>query len=290
MGFTHQNRQARSWYSGQSPVSEADVIRQRTFNQTASLFIPMTGVTDSQFKQNGEFREQAAGQTGNYTTTWAVGNQHVYIDVTALTGSGPVVVTGVKIHESTAIPVAGFTETIQVDQIAMYQTDAKWYEVTSIDVSGLTAVTYDLGALGYIDFGNKNVSVMGLRAEFRPAANTGDVTLYLLKVDDLGDKKVALKYIERLGFDSTAGNGAINDHIRSGDDDRSFTASVNLAEANNMMVLKCLNYETYFTDGRSMMFGAIKNEGLIVGYEGDPLGSGISGMDHVTISFYFRFI
>jgi hypothetical protein len=119
----------------------------------------LSGVASSTLYLTGEFREIANTQSGDYATDFGVVNQHVYIYVDDITTGGDIVITGTKVGESDGIPVAG-TETITVDTTVdqYYQTDAKWLEVTNIDVASgtITGIDYDVGIIGYLDMGNRD--------------------------------------------------------------------------------------------------------------------------------------
>lgn len=278
---------------GGSPESQKVTV-QNLFDtiekeaKSVSWFIPMTGVVDSSFVVTGEIRDVASALSGDYATDFAVGNQHVYILISSVGTGGDIVVTGTSLSEDTAVPVTADTETITVDTTPgqYYQTDKKWLEVTNVDVSGTAGIGYSVGVVGYIDFGNRDFTLLGYRAEFRSTSDIADIRLVMQKAQDDGSKKMSIVDVERIGVDSTNSNGQIYDSLRSGGNDRSYTAVDNLWPNDTMFVFKQGDLSTYFSSDENTFECASKAEGLIVRFEGEPSG-GISAVDHCTLTLFY---
>ena len=275
--------------AGAGTIPSVNLPSELTDIHILSWFIPMTGVTDTQFTVTGELREVANTQAGDYATDFGVGNQHVYIYVDDITAGGDIVITGTSLSESTAVPVPADTETIVVDTSVdlYYQSDKKWLEVTNIDVSATTGIDYDIGIVGYIDLGNRNWRLEGFRAEFRVSSDTGDIRFRIRKVQDDGSKKMSLVPIEDIGFDSTVNNGQVYDHVRTGGDERSYTAGSTLAPNDAMFGFKQGDFSTFFSGDENILESADKAEGVIIDFLGEPSG-GISAIDHGTITLYYK--
>lgn len=158
-----------------------------------SWYISLSGSTAAQFKLVGEHRVIASGQVADYATDFSVGNQHASVVVNSITTGGTIIITGVAVSESTAVPVAT-TENIVVDTSAdqHYQTTNKWLEITNIDVSGTTNINYDIEVVGYLDMGNRDFTITGIRAEFRSGGSNADIAVRIRKVQDDGSGKMAL--------------------------------------------------------------------------------------------------
>ena len=71
--------------------------------QVLTYSMPLKGVVDAILPLTGTFREIGAGATTDIATPFAVGNQHLYIFVNSLTGSGDVTITGATIAEDSAV-------------------------------------------------------------------------------------------------------------------------------------------------------------------------------------------
>ena len=57
----------------------------------------------------------ATAQTGNYTTSVGIQNNHLSIQVNSITTGGDILITGTLVDEKTAIPVQGYTSILTVD-------------------------------------------------------------------------------------------------------------------------------------------------------------------------------
>jgi len=254
-----------------------------TFSMTA--FFPLSGALDRKFFMTGTFREVLSNETGNVSGfDSGLVNQHLYIKVNSVALGGDIVVTGTSVSESTAVPVEDDTETITVDGTIneLYQSDKKWLEITSIDVSGTTGINYDAGVLGYFDAGNRKFALSGYRLDVRSSSDTSDLRYRIRRVRNLGDKKFELVTLEDIGHDSTSNNGQIYDHIRTGDSDRSYTFSHNLLDNNREIVYKQGDFSTFFND-REFVIDGDNDEGMIIDFLGEPSG-GASAIDQIALT------
>ncbi len=258
----------------------------------ASWFSPLSGVTDNQFKMTGELRDVTTGETGDYATDFGAGNQHIFILVNTIVTGGDIVITGTSLAESTAIPVAADTETITADTTAAqyYQSDKKWLEITNIDISSgtIASIDYDVGIVGYMDMGNRPFEIIGYRCEFRSTSNQADIRLEILKVQDDGSKKMSLPVMEAIGVDSTSGGGEIIDSLRTGGNDRSYTAGSNIWPNNAMFGFKMGDFSSFFVSDENILESDSKAEGIIIQFAGEPSG-GLSNVDHGTLTLYIKF-
>lgn len=264
------------------------------------VFIPMSGVTDSVFSLFGTFETEATGATGDVATAFSGQNQHFYCLINSITTGGAMVISGTAVSETTQVPVVD-TETITIDAsdsrtFKLYQTSKKWYEIDSINVTGgsITGIDYDYGLVGYLDFGNRDTCIVGYRMDFRAASGSGDVGLVIRKIEDAGDGKLNFFDLESIGIDSTTGNGEIVDQARSGGDSRAFTYSVNALPNNNAYCFKALDLETIFGEENCTALSSSKDEGWVVSFTGVSGGvigqGGISGIDHATLTIYYKLV
>lgn len=270
-------------------VAIDDVLRINP--QILTYHMGMSGITNAPHIVTGEFREIANTQAGDYGTDFGAGNQHVYIFVDSITTGGDLVVTGTSVDESTGVPVADDTETLVIttDADVYYQTSKKWLEVTLVDIATGTidTIDYDLGVIGYLDMGNRKFTISGFRAEFDSENTLADIGLRIRKVQDEGAGVFSIVTIENIGIDSTNGNGEIQDSVRTGGDDRSYTFGSTAWINDVMFVLKGGDYNTYFTNDENVLLGD-NGEGIIIDLIGIPSGN-ISNVDHVTITLFFDF-
>ncbi|MCP5006920.1 MAG: hypothetical protein GY941_23680 [Planctomycetes bacterium] len=225
------------------------------------------GVDENEFTWIGEYRVESAGETGDYADDFACNTQHAAIEVNSLTGSGVVTFTGVLVSESTGVPTAASTETITVDATGKYQTNGKWIEITNIDIPvGITAINYDVEVLGYLDLQNADFEVLAYRVDAKASGNDADASIHIMKVQDDGSKKCSIVDIEHFGKD--AKNDLVVDELRTGGNDRSYTAASSIWEDETNTNMKADDYETYFTSDENIIEGSSKAEGIIIHLEG----------------------
>ncbi len=247
---------------------------------------PLTGIVDNQVNLTGELREVDTGETGDYATDFAVSNNHIYLYINSITGTGDITITGSSMSESSGVPTVGDTEVITVDSSTSvyYQSDKKWWEITNIDIpAGITAINYDIGVVGYNDFGNTDYKFTGYRLDCYLQSDTADLGFQIIKIQDDGNKKMSIVYLENYGFDSGNSGNQIIDDLRIGGDDRSLNPNVsNIGENNTTIVLKQGDFDTYFSSDENHFLSSSEHEGFILRFVGKPIG-GITGVDFANL-------
>jgi hypothetical protein len=258
--------------------------------QTITFRDALDTVTAVPHLLTGEYREVGNTQSANVTTDFSLANQHLYIDVQTVTTGGVITVTGASVDESTGVVTDDDTEVITItnDNGVLYQTDKKWWEVTTIDVEtgDIDTIDFDYGVVGYLDFGNKNFKIHGFRAEFEADGATPDILLRIRKIQDEGSKVFTVVTMEEIGFDATVGNGVIDDNKRTAGDSRAFTFGATALADGQMLCLKNLDYNTFYTSDENIMESATKAEGIIVDFIGSPSGN-INAVAHATVTLYY---
>lgn len=257
--------------------------------QSESWFIPIAGVTDNQFNVVGELDTEASSQTSSYSTGFSSRNQHVFVLVNSITGAGEVIFSGTSVSETSAVSVSDDSESLTLDASTgqYYQTTKKWLEISGIFIgAGIAAINYDLGAVGYLDFGNVDFKLSGFRADVKTSGTAADVGVRIRKIQDDGSGKMSIVAIENMGFDSTVSGGSFVDSVRTGADDRSYTFGNNLSASDEFVVMKSADYNTYFSGDENILESSTKDEGLIIDFLGVPSG-GISSVDHVTLTLFY---
>jgi len=252
--------------------------------------LPIAGVTDTEVELTGSIRTVSSGETTTVTADWAVSNQHAFLLVNSITGSGTVTISGASLSESTAVPVQPDSETLTVATTGYYQTSKKWWEVTDIVIpAGISAINYDYGVVGYPDLGNRDFVILGYRCEAYAAGVSPDFRLRILKVQDDGSKKMSIVPVEDIGVDANAAVNHIVDHIRTGGDDRSFDPDVGSIWLNDtQLVFKQLDFNNYFSGNENRFESESKDEGYVIRIEGE--GGGISNVDFIIIHLYFQIL
>lgn len=286
---------AASWSAGygvavgQDLTAFCDAFQEAAGARELTFSIPLSGVTDTVFNFLGERWDIASALTATYSTATAVQNNHVVLHVNSLTGSGSVVVTGTSLSESTAVPVASDTESITVDATGYYQSDKKWLEITAVTIpGGITAINYDVEAVGYPDGGNTDFRIVGYRLEAYAAGATADFGFTITKVQDDGNKKCSFVVLEDIGVDAN-GTVQVVDSLRTGADDRSYTPTVGSIWGNNTtFVFKQTDFGTYFTGDQANIEGQTKNEGYIVRLRGEDGAGGGTILQVDFINLWLR--
>jgi hypothetical protein len=253
--------------------------------------LPLTGVTDSTVDLTGSLRTEAAGATTTVAADWAVSNQHAFILVNSITGSGTITISGASLSESTAVPVSpDFEEIPGVSATGYYQTSKKWWEVTDIVIpGGISAINFDYGVVGYPDLGNRDFVILGYRCEAFAAGVSPDFRLIIEKIQDDGNKKMSVVIVEDIGVDSGAAGNQIVDHIRTGADERSYDPAVSsIWDNDTQIVFKQLDFNTYFSSNENRFNAEDNDEGYLIRIEGE--GGGISNVDFIIIHLYFQII
>lgn len=261
------------------------------------FFNGMTGIVASIFIVAGELRRQiTTGETGDYTTDFSLSGQHLSLLVNTIDTGGDIVVTGTKVNENTGLNSVGATETITVDTTAgqLYQTDAKWEEITNIDISAgsIVNINYNLESLGYQDLNNSNFVIEGYEASALASGVNPDLGLEIYKIQDDGSKKYSVVTMESIGFDANNGTNRKVDGLRTGGDNRTLAPSVNpLWGSGHVRSWKQGDFSDYFSNDENVIEGADKNEGIILQWRGEDGsgGGGISNVDHGFLSLKVRF-
>lgn len=257
--------------------------------QVLTYTLPLKDVVDDEVPLTGTFREIAAGATTDITTPFAIGNQHLYIYVNSLTGSGNVAISGAQLSEDSSVQDSTGVEVITIDQAGTYyQTNFKWWEVLSIELPpGISAINFNYGVVGYPDMGNRNFSIIGYRCDAYSQKDTADFSIIINRVKDEGSKKMSIVQLEDFGVDSE-GDGIV-DNLRTGIYDRSYLPNVETVWPNNtVLTLKQLDFNTYFTSEENDILSKSKDEGFYIRIEGQ--GGGISEVDYVTLYLYYELL
>ena len=256
--------------------------------QQMAFHVGLSGQTANTIDIVGEFVTYDNDLSGDYSTPVAMGNNHIAILVATVTTGGDVVITGTSVSEQTAVPVASDTETLTIDDSTAqyYQTTKKWLKLDSIDVSGVPAINYSILGVGYLDMGNRDFEIVGMRAEFLADSALSDVAVQIWKMQDDGGGKMSKVIMEDIGIDAAAADGEITDGLRTGDDDRSYTFGVKAWDNGAMFVFKQLDYSTYFSNDENVCLGS-NNEGIHVHVVGSPSG-GVAGVNHGTITLFYK--
>jgi hypothetical protein len=264
-------------------------VDDKTVNEIA-YNLPLTGVVDIEVDFIGTLRTEDTGATGDVATDWAVSNQHAFLLVNSITGSGTVTISGASLSESTAVTVPVDSETLTVATTGYYQTDKKWWEVINIDIpAGISAINYDYGVVGYPDLGNRNFRILGYRCDAFASGTNPDFRLIIEKVQDDGSKKMSIVLLEDIGVDADAAGDQIIDHLRTSGDDRSYDPDVSDIWNNNTTItFKQLDFNTFFTSNENDIMAADGHEGYIIRIEGE--GGGISNVDYITIHLFYELI
>ncbi|MBR9682388.1 MAG: hypothetical protein GOV02_01815, partial [Candidatus Aenigmarchaeota archaeon] len=258
--------------------------------QEIAYTLPLTGVVDTAVDFIGTLRVEAAGATGDVATDWALSNQHCFINVNSITGSGDITLTGTSLPESNAVPSAGDTEILPASATGYLQSNKKWWEITNIDIpAGISAIDFDYGVVGYPDLGNRNFRIIGYRCDAYAAGNSPDFRLRISKVDDTGGKNMDIVSLEDIGVDSGAAGDQIIDHLRTGADDRSYNPAVgDIWDNDTTFTFKQLDFNTYFTNSENDILGGDGHEGYIIRIEGE--GAGITNVDFITVHLFYELI
>ena len=213
----------------------------------------------------------ATGQSGNFTTPFSVYNNHVYLKIisASVSGTPSVTITGTALSESTGIPTPD-TETFNLNPSAVgeYQSIKKWYIVTSITFSNTTPSNYDIGVLGYLDFLNTDVKILGYRLEVLGDNNSSnsDINFQIIKVDNGTNNIISLIDLENITIDGDGGangTGQITDFARSSARNFTMPNTADLWPLGTDFVIKQTDFDTFFTSDENHILGS-DNEGILI--------------------------
>lgn len=276
-------------------INETEALENANLKSLFFTF-PLSGVVDNSLTVLGAFDIETNGETGDYTTDYPVGNQHVSILVNSITTGGDIVITGTSLSETTGLPVTADTETITVDTTAgqYYQTTKKWWEVTNIDVTSGSIVGINYGVInaGYYDGGNGDFKILGYRADMQSQSggDVSDITVNFTKIQDDDSGKMSLITLEELGVDSGSAGDQIIDSVRTGPSDRSYNPTVSNIWLNNTnLTLKQGDFDSFYSSGENEFFSSNKDEGLLVSFTGAP-GGGLTGVDFISLRIDIEYI
>lgn len=235
----------------------------------------------------------------NHTTPFGAYNNHVFISISSITtsGSASFTVVGDIISESTAVPISG-SETVLINSTnnTSYQTLGKFLKVNSITFTNVTSITYDIAVLGYIDFLNTDVKIVGYRAEVLGDSNSSnsDITIIIDKIKQTGSVTEILP-LENITINNPI--DSIVDNLRTASFDRSYTYLngtnfVNrLWPADTDYIVKQTDFNTYFGTGGpgeatgNTILGS-SNEGLFIKttFENNPP----NGARYISLQIYYE--
>jgi hypothetical protein len=163
------------------------------------------------------------GKTTDDATTRTMFGNNVCLNVTALTGSDTVTITGSLVNDTTGLVSTGASEGFTINATGKYMTASRWYKITSIVFSaGITAITYDIHACGMYNKSTSNIEITGMVTDIIRASGGGQsLQIELYKIQDDGGNK----YTEVTLEDVTINTSGITDNLRTGIDDRGDTVT-----------------------------------------------------------------
>jgi hypothetical protein len=225
---------------------------------------------------------------GGFPTRLSTRNAHVtYLFSTDFTGCN-IRTTGVTYPEGGGVPsLASVNFTIDSSDL-LWQSKAKFLVVTDVETDcqalGAGGATIDIGAASYIDLGNRDFSIRGHKFEFVPGTSNVNVGLRIYSIKDLSatgqDEMVptTITELENIGVDGSAAIDDINDFVRTGAADRSFSFRDLIINEHTPFSFKATDFLTlYGTD--AIARGANYNEGFVV-----QLKSGSSATSEIIAS------
>lgn len=257
----------------------------------------------STFYISGVYSNVQVNLTNDYIIPFSARNNHVFLKINSITPISPgpctIEITGTQVDEETKTPNPNFMETIIINTVSnSYQSIAKFYDITKISInhtgSNISTIDYDIDILGYVDFLNSNVKIIGYRSEILGDLNSSDadITLSLIRVKQNGSVTTLLD-LENIKIDGNytpSNKGAIIDNIRTGLYNRSYivNSGAELWQQNSYFVLKMSDFDKYFINKENYINGD-NNEGLLIKIEGNQLGAP-NGPRFINIQVYYEFI
>ena len=238
----------------------------------------------------------ATGQTTtNYTSAFGSYNNHIYIIINSISSSGSgypsLTVTGTSISESSAVPVENDTETILNLNVNGFQTYKKWLYVSDISFTNVTSIEYDIHILGYLDFLNTNLKIIGYRLEVLgdDNSNKADITFIIQKVNDSTGNITEIIELENYTIDGNTNQ--IIDYLRTGGNNRSYTMpnGISLWPKKTDFVAKQADFDTYFTSNENYIFGKTRNEGIIIKVTSTDLGAP-NGPQYLSLKLFYQLL
>lgn len=281
--------------------AQGDAVNPIQTLQYSITLVNATGI-NAELTIDGVLDDISLNQTTtHYNTDYGAYNSHVFIDISSVVrdvSTDPIDITirGTTISESTGVPVFTATETISIPSSFTtfpngFQTSSKWLYVKDILFSNVSSIDYDIKALGYLDFLNTDVNIIGYRAEILGAkkGDIGDITLIIHKVkNDVSNKNTSLLYLENITLNDPSGQ--IVDNLRTGPDDRSYTTPVgtSLWPEQIDFVLKQTDFGSYFSGGGEYIINGTAGEGLIVKFESKSGFDSFEGPQYISLKIYYQ--
>lgn len=254
---------------------------------SAVYTLPLRGVADNFVNLEGEIREVANTQAGDYAPDFAASCNHIYIFVDGITTGGDLVITGTSVDPDTGIPTGADTETIAVntDEDVYYMSYKHWWEITNIDVSSgtIVGIDYDVGVIQGCEMGGNDFTVVGYHWNMFAQGANPDARLILYHMRDDGSNKMSLLTLEDIGVDADAAGDQIVDHLRGGGDDRSYNPVVGAIWGDDTVFsYHQRDFNTYFTsDENKISANTMNHSGLIIRLEGE--GGGLTNVDFCVL-------
>lgn len=254
--------------------------------QSITFSMPLKGVISGDFNLVGERRTVASAQTADYATDTAVSNNHLFILVNTITGTGTATITGDSVDESTGVATLGDTEIITIDGSTSqhYQSSKKWWEISGIVFSaGITAINYDVGVVGYTDLNNENFELTGYRMDTRADGPNPNFDFVLTKVQDDGAGKMSFVTVEDIRIDSGVAGDQIVDNLRTAGNDRSHDPDAgNVWADTQTIVLKQGDFATFFSNDENIFDSGSLDEGLIISFDT------VTNVDFVVVQLRYQ--
>lgn len=237
----------------------------------------------------GSLRTVASGGNGDFVSDFPVGNNHIFFLVNSIVGAGDVIITGVSTDESTGVSIVDDTEIMSITEMSnqYWQSKKKWWEGRQVSIpASISSINYDIGVVGYPDFGNRDFKIIGYRLDAKSNGKDPSFMFQILKVKDDGEKRMSIVYLENLGIDSGAIENQVVDALRMGENDRSLNPAGSVWLEDTIAVLKCGDFDTFFSNEQNHFSSFKKDEGYILRLAGLS-GGDISNVDFVTIDLRY---
>jgi len=236
----------------------------------------------------------ATGQTTtDYTNAFGSYNNHIYINIKSIEGGSPfLTVTGTSISESSSIPIEDDTETISNLSVNGFQTYKKWLYISNILFTNVDTIKYDIHNLGYLDFLNTDLKIIGYRLEVLGDNNsdTADITFIIQKVSN-GTGNVT-KLIDLENYTIDGNTNSIIDNLRN---DVMYNRNYKIPDgsflwpANTDFVAKQSDFDTYFTSDENYILGQTRNEGIIMKVTSTELGAP-NGPTYLSLKLFYQLL
>ncbi len=264
------------------------IINDREDYVVLPFSMPLTGVTASEFMLIGEERIISAGETGNYTTDFAVSGWNVAFLINSITTGGTITITGTSINKHTGAITVADTEAITIDtSLSTYRSLKRFYEVTDITLSGIVGIDYDILVCGCETGLGTNYEVLGYVVDMMSSGVNPDINIQLYKIDMAVDNKITFTDMENIGIDSGAIGSQITDNIRTGADDRTNNPAVaDIWGTTTKFRLEQRDFASYFTSDENIIYGSSEG-GFKVKLSGSPTG-GLSAVDFIILTLYIK--